>query len=213
MQNKLFNMKPIEKENGFVIKPITEFEDFSEIIDVFKEKPFSEQLTLKDKLEEFNGYLKNGLALGYYNSNGDIMGYAGLMHEVETEHENYFADEAGSLNPFYIYGLATLKEYRGHGVCTTLMEIIHNIALENGIDFIYLRTNLEGSMSEGLCRKLGYTDMCQNGEKVIQTVTFERGNGKVESDDRHFLIYPTTQKGKEVLISTGAIVPGKVFTK
>ena len=213
MQNKLFNMKPIEKESGFVIKPITNFDDFSKVIDVFKEPPFDEPLTLKDKLEEYNGYLKNGLALGYYHSNGDLMGLAGLMHEVEEEHESYFADEAGALNPFYIYGLATLKEYRGHGVCTTLMEVIHDIADENNIDFIYLRTNVENSMSEGLCRKLGYTDMCEDGEKIIQTVTFERGNGQVESDDRHFLIYPTSQKGKEVLTSTGAIVPGKVFTK
>ena len=54
MQNKLFNMKPIEKENGFVIKPITNFDDFSKVIDVFKEPPFDEPLTLKDKLEEYD---------------------------------------------------------------------------------------------------------------------------------------------------------------
>ena len=214
MTNKLFQMKPIKMGNGFYIKPITDFEDFSKVIDVFKEWPFDEPLTLEDKKEEYNGYLKNGLCLGFYHNTGDIMGLAGLMHEVEEEHEEYFAPQAGKLNPFYIYGLATLPEYRGHGVCTTLMEVIHDIALENNIDFIYLRTQLEGSMSEGLCRKLGYTDMCQNSKKIVQTVTFERGTtGEIGSDDRQFLIYPISEEGKEILVETGSIVPEKSKVK
>lgn len=211
--NKLFTMNEIILENG-TIKPITEFDDFSEVIDVFKEPPFGETLTLADKLEEYKGYLEKGLALGYYNNEGKIMGYAGLMEEVEDEHASYFDEQIEKLNPFYIYGLATKSEFRGLGICTILMEVIYDIAKENGTDFIYLRINDEGSMSEHLCRKQGYQDLFQKGEVVIQNVSFERNNPDLPNEDkRRFLIMPITDKGEKVLTETGSLENGKVKKK
>ena len=147
MNNQLYNMKLIPMPYGY-IKPIDKFEDFEKVINVFKEPPFSEPLSLKDKLEEYHGYLKHGLALGYYASNGEIMGYAGVMQEVEEAHKPFFAANIEELNPLYIYGLATRKEYRGkYMVCSSLVQVINDIAIRNQIDFVYLRISATGSKS------------------------------------------------------------------
>lgn len=204
---KEFSHKENKESIKGTMKPIASFEEFSEIIDVFKEPPFSEPLTIFDKIEEFEGYLKHGLALGCYDENGNIMSFAGLMEEVEEEHTPFFDyDVVKHANPLYIYGLATKNEYRGYGLCSSLVELTDELALKNGTDFVYLRTNKEGSMSAGLCYKQGYQDLMQNGEKVIQVVEFERNDPNADSkDERIFLIKAITAFGDEFLKFTGAI--------
>ena len=59
MMNELWNIDTVYKydENGKYlgyVKPITEFEDFSDVIDVFKEPPYGEPLTMEDKIEEYD---------------------------------------------------------------------------------------------------------------------------------------------------------------
>ncbi len=205
MNNQLYNMKLIPMPYGY-IKPIDKFEDFEKVINVFKEPPFSEPLSLKDKLEEYHGYLKHGLALGYYASNGEIMGYAGVMQEVEEAHKPFFAANIEELNPLYIYGLATRKEYRGkYMVCSSLVQVINDIAIRNQIDFVYLRISATGSKSEHLCLRLGYDNLYQNGNIPIQPCSFTRIDGKMQTDERRFLIKPMSQKGHEFLFETGSI--------
>lgn len=204
MTNSLYTIRELKLENG-VIKPIMNFNDFSEIIDIFKEPPFSEPLTDDDKINEYAGYLKNGLALGYYSNEGEIMGYAGIMKEVEDEHAPYFNSGVSSLSPFYIYGLATKAKYRGHGICSTLVNYTEYIAKQIDVDFIYLRINEEGSMSEDLCRKQGFDDLYQDGKKVVQAVEFERNNPDVPSvDNRCFLIKPITENGNDFITKTAS---------
>ncbi len=205
MNNQLYNMKLIPMPYGY-IKPIDKFEDFEKVINVFKEPPFSEPLSLKDKLVEYHGYLKHGLALGYYTSNGEIMGYAGVMQEVEEAHKPFFATNIEELNPLYIYGLATRKEYRGkYMVCSSLVQVINDIAIRNQIDFVYLRISATGSKSEHLCLRLGYDNLYQNGNIPIQPCSFTRIDGKMQTDERRFLIKPMSQKGHEFLFETGSI--------
>lgn len=205
MSNQLYNIKPMSMPYGY-IKPINKFEDFEKVINVFKEPPFSEPLSLKDKLKEYEGYLKNGLALGYYTPAGEIMGYAGIMHEVEDIHKPFFNPNIGVLNPFYIYGLATRSEYRGkYMVCSSLVQVINDIAITNGIDFVYLRISATGSKSEHLCQRLGYDNLYQNGCIPIQSCSFVRVDGKMQTDERRFLIKPISQKGHIFLFETGSI--------
>ncbi len=203
--NKLYNMNLIPMPYGY-IKPIDKFEDFEKVINVFKEPPFSEPLSLKDKLEEYNEYLKHGLALGYYTSSGEIMGYAGIMQGVKKDHMPFFDSNIKKLNSFYIYGLATRKEYRGkYMVCSSLVQIINKIATNNQIDFIYLRISATGSKSEHLCIRLGYDNLYKNGNIPIQSCSFIRIDGKMQTDKRRFLIMPTSQKGHIFLFETGTI--------
>lgn len=219
MMNELYTMKPIVLENG-VIKPIIKFDDFSDIIDVFKEPPYGEPLTLFDKIDEYNGYVYHGLALGYYNNEGEIMGYAGLMDEVEDEHSPYFHEGVKFLTPLYIYGLATKSQFRGHGVCSTLVKTVNELAKKQQTDFIYLRINDSESMSESLCRKQGYGDLYQDGEIVLQDVSDVDGkiseNTLPSANLRRFLIMPITDKGEKFLSTTGSIkktAKGKTLVK
>lgn len=211
MMNELYKtMKPIYLENG-VIKPITEFEEFSDIIEVFTEPPYGEPLTLEDKIEEYNGYVNHGLALGYYNPEGEIMGYIGLMDEVEDEHKEYFDEKIDCLTPLYVYGVATKSEFRGFGIATALIGTTYAHALNNGIDFVYCRINHKDSMSEGIFRKNGYTDLYQNGEIVFQDISDQafRISDKTDPEGnlKRFLTVPVTENGKEFLVATGSI-PG-----
>lgn len=207
--NKLYNIKEIKLKHG-IIKPIQNFEDFSSIIDVFKEPPYGEPLTLEDKLEEFSGYLEKGLALGYYSFDGKIMGYAGLMAEVEEEHTPYFSDLIDNLNPLYIYGLATKKQYRNKGICSTLVRVVNDLAEYLGIDFVYLRINDEGSMSENLSRHLGYVDLYKDGVVAVQDVSQHKSkiseNTCASANIRRFLIKPTSFSGELFLRDSGSIL-------
>lgn len=209
MMNELYKtMKPIYLEKG-IIKPITEFEEFSDIINVFTEPPYGEPLTLEDKIEEYNGYVNHGLALGYYNFEGEIMGYIGLMDEVEDEHKEYFDKNIDLLKPLYVYGVATKSNFRGHGIATVLIEIINTYAVNADIDFVYCRINHKDSMSEGIFRKNGYTDLYQEGEIVFQDISDQafRISDKTDPEGnlKRFLLTPITEKGEEFLTLTGSI--------
>lgn len=212
--NELLYLKEQKLENGCTIKPILDFDCFSDIINVFSEPPFSEPLTLEDKLNEFKGYIKNGLALGYFSPEGDIMGFAGIMKEVEDEHQEYFHEDVLKLNPLYIYGLATKKEYRGKGACSNLVETVINMSKDLNFDYIYMRISAVGSMSEGLCRDRNFTDLLCNGKKIIQSVEFERNDPTLPNvDERSFLVLPITELGYSALAEHKAIEKQKTYIK
>ncbi|MCI9110752.1 MAG: GNAT family N-acetyltransferase [Bacilli bacterium] len=214
MVNDLWGIDTVYKydKNGNYIgyvKPITEFDDFSDVIDVFKEPPYGEPLTMEDKIEEYNGYVDHGLALGYYTPEGEIMGYIGLLEEVEDEHKEYFHESIDKLNPLYVYGVATKSKFRGHGVATTLINATCNHAINENVDFIYCRINHKDSMSEGIFRNNEYTDLYQNGEVVFQDISNQTFRISEETDPegnlKRFLLKPTTEYGKEFLTLTGSI--------
>lgn len=216
MINELYKtMKPIYLEKG-VIKPIINFEEFSDIIDVFKEPPYGEPLTTQDKIEEYESYLNHGLALGYYTLDGEIMGYIGLLDEVENEHKEYFHENIDCLNPLYVYGVATKSKFRGHGIATTLINTTFSYALNKDIDFVYCRINHKDSMSEGIFRNSGYTDLYQGGEIVFQDISNQSFRISEETDPegnlKRFLVMPVTTQGEEFLTITGSI-PQKKATK
>ena len=206
-----FNHKGTNDEIKGFIKTISSFDEFADIINVFKLPPYAEPLTVVDKMEEFEAYINGGLAIACYNDKGQIMGYAGLMNEVEDEHKPYFHEGITNLNNLYIYGLATHPEYRGFGICSELVELINEAATPLGMDFIYLRINHKDSMSEGLCRKKGYGDLYQDGKVVFQDISDQAfrisGATDPEGNLKRFLIMPVTENGKEFLVATGSI-PG-----
>lgn len=214
MMNDLWKMDAVYKydENGNCmgyVKPITEFEDFSSVIDVFKEPPYGEPLTLEDKVDEYNGYIDHGLALGYYSPQGEIMGYIGLLEEVEAEHQEFFYENVNSLKPLYVYGIATKSQFRGHGIATTLINATYDHALNEDTDFIYCRINHKDSMSEGIFRNNGYSDLYQNGHVVFQDISDQAFRISAETDPegnlKRFLIMPVTEYGKDLLTLIGSI--------
>ncbi len=166
------------------VKKIEMYKDFKKIIQVFKEPPFSEILTERDMMEEFESYLTNGVSYGYYY-NDQILGFIGILKGIQEEHpiKFYNSDEV-----LYINGIAVLNEYRKYGIATKLMN--HTIS---EIDFykfcaIYLRTNYIGSKLENIALKSGFEKVTENGKVVTQDVTFKRNTGEIDTDKRMFMV-------------------------
>ncbi len=173
-----------------IIKEIEKYEDFKKVIQVFKEPPFSELLTEKDMLEEFELYLKNGMSFGYYY-NDNILGFIGILKGIQEGHPiyNYKNEEV-----LYVNGIAVLKEYRKFGIGTKLMN--HTINNLNIYDYlaIYLRTNYKGSKLENIAHNIGFEKIKENGKVVTSDVTFERNTGEIETDKRMYMIKTLNNK-------------------
>lgn len=167
-----------------IVKKIELYKDFKKIIQVFKEPPFSEQLTEKDMIEEYDSYLEKGVSYGYYY-NDEILGFIGILKGIQQGHpiKSYNSDEV-----LYVNGVAVLKDYRKYGIASTLMK--HAIS---EIDFykiyaIYLRTNYIGSKLENVALNAGFKKVKENGRIITEDVTFERNNGEIVTDKRMFMI-------------------------
>lgn len=194
----------INKENNYIIEPIDNINDFKEVVNIFSEPPFYEPLTEEDIKTEFN-LLKDGIILGMYTHTKDIMGYISAIPKIEEKHKMFFKEDIHKLKNLYIYGMATKKEYRGRGICTTLIKTIIN---EYGsfYDIIYMRVINEGSMSTNLALKCNFKPLLNNGTLALQSVVFKRNNPNIKDEDiRSFLIYPTNSLSQDLLIKNNMI--------
>ena len=132
-----------------------DYNNFKEVFMVFEAEPFYEAWTEEDYQEEFLDFINNGKMYGIF-----------IIEKA-----------------VYLSDIAVCRNARNKGYGTKLMEYIIN---EFGRDFdIYMRTNLDGSMSEGIA--------VRNGFKVIsgkiQEVSFKRTKkGIPEVDKRKYLI-------------------------
>lgn len=166
------------------IKKIEIYKDFKEIIQVFKEPPFSEVLSEESILEEFNSYLKGGIAYGYYK-NGSILGFIGILKGIQHGHpiKGYNSKEV-----LYINGVAVLKNHRKYGIASKLVN--HTLLKTNPYEYntIYLRTNYIGSKIEHVASNAGFNKVTEGGIIVTEDVTFERNTGEIETDKRMFMI-------------------------
>ncbi|MFA5603229.1 MAG: GNAT family N-acetyltransferase [Bacilli bacterium] len=167
-----------------IVKKIELYKDFKKIIQVFKEPPFSEQLTEKEMIEEYDSYLEKGVSYGYYY-NDEILGFIGILNGIQQGHpiKLYNSEEV-----LYVNGIAVLKDYRKYGIASTLMNhAISEIDLYK-IYAIYLRTNYIGSKLENIALNVGFKKIEENGQVITEDVTFERNNGKISTDKRMFMI-------------------------
>ncbi len=166
------------------VKKIELYEDFKKVVQVFKEPPFSEILTKKDMMDEFESYLEKGVSYGYY-FNDQILGFIGILKGIQEGHPIYSYDSDQVL---YINGVAVLKEYRKRGIASKLLN--HSI---NEIDWykfcaIYLRTNYVGSKLENVALKAGFEKIMENNKVITEDVIFKRNTGEIASDKRMFMI-------------------------
>ena len=81
-----------EKNNLNVIKTVNNIDDFIDVISVFKAAPYYEILDKNACEEEFEGYKKNGIALGFYVNN-KIAGLNCILNEYDKDHSIYFSDK------------------------------------------------------------------------------------------------------------------------
>lgn len=155
-----------------------DFNSFKKAFMVFEAEPFYEAWTEEEYIQEFLDFIENGQMYGIFIEE-DIYGLITIKEkylkwdklEIEVEKAIYLSD------------IAVCKNARKKGYATKLMQYIIS---EFGDDYdIYMRTNLENSMSEGIAQKNGFEVI----KDKIQTVKFKRTRTDIpEVDKRKYLI-------------------------
>lgn len=135
----------------------SDFEQFKNVLYVFKEAPWSEELNDSQVIEEWNSYEKQGLEqkleqnIGIKNDNtysvvgtfvnGKMVSMASYTitygdHKTHVDHGLEF-DKNNLIG--YISGLATIKEYRGNGYGSMALKALVKYWDLLGIDLSYGR--------------------------------------------------------------------------
>lgn len=169
----------------------SDFEDFKKVFMVFEDEPFYEAWTEEIYAQEFEDFLEHGKMYGIYLD--------GVICGLITIKERYLKWEKLEIDvekAVYLSDIAVVKAARNHGYATLLMEYIVS---EYGDDFdIYMRTNLENSMSEGIALKNGFEVI----PGLVQTVVFKRTRPDIpETDQRKYLIRKRSSKGITTIAS------------
>ena len=161
-----------------------EFELFKKIFMIFESEPFYEAWTDEDYKEEFLDLYENGKIFGIFVDD-EILG----LITIKEKYKKWDELDIDVEKSIYLSDVAVKKESRNKGYGTKLIEFIVS---EYGDDFdIYLRTNLDNSMSEGIARKNGFEVI----KDKVQTVYFKRTRTDIpEIDKRKYLIRKRVSK-------------------
>lgn len=162
-----------------------DFNNFKKVFVVFEAEPFYEEWTEDDYLQEFLDFLASGEMYGIFLGE-EICGLITIkerylkwdqLAEIDVERSIYLSD------------IAVCRAARNNGYATKLMQYI---IARYGQDFdIYMRTNLENSMSEGIAVKNGFEIIPDK----IETVAFKRTRPDIpEIDERKYLIRRKNEK-------------------
>lgn len=155
-----------------------DFNYFKDVFKVFEKEPFYEDWSDDDFLQEFLDFLQNGKIYGIFLE-GNICG-------LITIKKNYLKWDELDIDverAVYLSDIAVKKSARNRGYATKLMQYIIGLFGDN-YD-IYMRTNLENSMSEGIAVKNGFEII----EGKVQKVYFKRTRPDIpEEDERKYLI-------------------------
>jgi len=125
--------------------------------------------------------------------NGHIIGFVGVM-DIPTRTLKGNIEHVGG-----VYGVATLPGQTRKGICTALLERVHEYFREKGYRFSILGTS-HTIVAYGLYRKLGYADMfeCPSAYKLIKTKQTKLPEKKTDKPDldKMLKIYDKRVKGK-----------------
>ena len=168
------------------IQNLKDYKEFRKVFDIFKHYPFYEAWTEEEFQEEFEELKKYGEIFGYYMNTGEIIGLVSLIYGAKSAHPVTFEDPSRVM---YLSDIAVLDEFRSQGYGSRLADFaIGYTELFNYYKEMYLRTNLENSMSEGIFVKRGFEVMKDNGIIITQQVSFERTKPDLPTlDTRKFL--------------------------
>lgn len=185
-----------EKNNLKIVKTIENIDDFIDAISVFKDAPYYEILDKNACEEEYSLYVQNGLVLGCYINN-KIAGLNCIVYDSDKNHSVKF-DEKDKIA--YYSGLAVKNDYRHHGIGKLLVyETDKYLESLKFFDYSYARILLKGSMSEGIFKKYGFSDIYVNNELVIDDVMYERNNSNVsKSDKRKYMVKKLTNNASPI---------------
>ncbi len=168
------------------IKNLKNYDEFRKIFEIFRYYPFFEAWNEEEFREEFE-YLKTyGEIFGYYLSDGEIVGLISLIYGAKESHPVKFNNPDKVM---YISDIAVMSDHRNKGYAGRLADFaIKYTKLLNYYENMYLRTNLENSMSEKIFLKRGFEVMKLNDKIITETIKFKRTREDINEEDvRKFL--------------------------
>lgn len=137
---------------------------------------YGEVVSFESAKDELMLYQQRGKLFIYFDSNFVPVSMNGCVFDYDNDTVDFVSNR--ELKNMYFYGLSTLKSYRGKGACTALVNYSIDYAKSMGIDYVYARTDLIGSNSEGIMKKAGF-DICCYDDMIISEwvdVSEEKGD-------------------------------------
>ena len=127
---------------------------------------YGEDIDYDAAKEELKLYEDCGKLFIYFDENMKPVSMNGCIYNMNNDTVDFISNNGKKLNSLYFYGLSTLPEYRGKGACHVLVNYAIQFAKENGFDFVYARTDLTNSNSEGIMKKHGM-QICEDEDGII----------------------------------------------
>ncbi len=168
-----------------VIKKPDNFENFKDVLCVFRNDPYNEILTDEDCKREYDLYSSNGYIFGCY-LDGKIAGINCILNDVPDDYSIRFEDAD---KVAYYSGLAVKDGYRGLGIGKLLVSKTQKYLEESGkYDYAFARILCEGSMSEGIFKLYGFSDAYFDHELITDDVSYMRCDGMIRADKRKYMV-------------------------
>ena len=162
------------------IRSNVNFEDFAKVFKSFESFPFFEMWTQEDLISEYEFFQNCGIIFGFYTEDNNCIGILTLNPYIPRKHPvNYSCVD----KVMYLSDVATLSEYRHHGVGTRLFHYAIRYSRLMGYHYIYLRTNEKNSMSYSIAKKCGFDRISD----IIEEVEHLRIDGTIAKDSRIFM--------------------------
>ena len=153
---------------------------------MFRGSPYFENWTDELLMEEYNFLNEKGVMYGKYIDD-NIVGMVSYLPYKVDEH-NIVLPENKKIG--YLADIAVLNEYRKRGIGTEMFTYVVNKLISEKYDYLYFRTVINGSMSEGIGKKLGFEIVYDDsGNLVTQEISFPRNRPDIpEKESRKFLL-------------------------
>ena len=183
---------------------------------------YGEEIDYEAAKDELKLYSDLGKLFIYLDENLNPVSMNGCIYDYDNETIQFISNKKENLHSLYFYGLSTLKHYRGKGACGHLIEFAIEYAKNIGLDYVYARTDLNGSKSEKLMKKAGLK-LCKHNNLIIaewvdvteskgdyrlhlylpldESVTIQpKGEFFLASDTQDRIIVYEKKKGKELVL-------------
>ena len=143
----------IVKDSYCLVKTVSNYENFKDIIGIFKNPPYCEILSDDDYFNEYQSYVNNGYMFGCYINN-EIAGINCILNDVPCDYSICFTNKN---RVAYYSGLAVKPQFRNMGLGKLLVNQTEKFLKEtNDYDRSFARILCHGSMSEGIFRLNGF---------------------------------------------------------
>ncbi len=130
------------------------------------EEQYGEEITYEAAKSELALYENRGKLFIYLDENMRPVSMNGVIYNEDNISVDFKSNDDRDLNCAYFYGLSTIRSFRGKGACSELVSFAIEYAYYNGFDFVYARTDLTNSNSEGIMKKHGM-QICEDEDGII----------------------------------------------